>query len=108
MVYSGIPTKYPEGGGFSKTRFDAGHPVWNPHSFEGWADGDFVPKLVATAQRERSFRHVEHVSTRQGIETAQRLAREEGIFCGISGKDSVAYACNSQCFHGLGAMHILI
>lgn len=92
MVESKIPTKYPRSG-YPSTNFDAAHPAWNPHVFQGWAT-DFVPKLVSIARREGAFdeNQIELVSGRNGIAAARQLAREEGIFCGISGGGIVAAA----------------
>lgn len=60
---------------------------WGPHGIEGIGDG-FVPHNL----------HLEHlagvitVSTAEAVATAQRMAREEGVFCGISSGANVAAA----------------
>lgn len=61
--------------------------AWGPHGIEGIGDG-FVPENL----------HLEHlagvitVSTAEALAVARRLAREEGIFCGISSGANVAAA----------------
>jgi cysteine synthase A len=58
----------------------AGQPlVPSPHKIQGIGAG-FVPKNLDLSLVDR----VEQVSNEEAIETARRLAREEGILCGIS------------------------
>jgi cysteine synthase len=60
---------------------------WGPHGIEGIGDG-FVPRNL----------HLEYLdgiittTTGEAIAMAKRLAREEGIFCGISSGSNVAAA----------------
>lgn len=60
---------------------------WGPHRIEGIGDG-FLPEVL----------HLEYVdgvvtiTSDEAIEMARRLAREEGIFCGISSGCNVAAA----------------
>jgi cysteine synthase A len=60
---------------------------WGPHKIEGIGDG-FIPEVL----------HVEYLdgvvttTSDEAIEMARRLAREEGIFCGISSGCNVAAA----------------
>lgn len=60
---------------------------WGPHGIEGIGDG-FVPKNL----------HLEFLdgiittTTEEAIEMAKRLAKEEGIFCGMSSGSNVAAA----------------
>lgn len=83
MMYSGLRTKYPADG-VPSTSFDAAHPVWRPHLLQGWA-ADFVPKLVAQAEREKAFDRIVPVGGFDAIATAQEMAQKEGIFSGTSG-----------------------
>jgi len=76
MLYSDIPTEYPDNGPLAKEA----HPVWRPHLYQGWAT-DFIPKLVSQAQEEFDF-EVTPVGGFDGIRTSQELAAKEGIFCG--------------------------
>jgi hypothetical protein len=80
MLYSEIPTKYPDDGDPSSS-FDVAHPVWRPHLFQGWA-ADFIPKLVSEARTNKAYDKVLHPGGRDAIETCKELATKEGIFSG--------------------------
>ena len=56
-----------------------------PHKIQGIGAG-FVPEVLETDQID----HVITISNEEAVETALRLAREEGIFCGISSGAIVA------------------
>ncbi len=60
---------------------------WGPHGIEGIGDG-FVPKALDLSL----LSGIVTTTTDESIEMAQRLAREEGIFCGISSGCNVAAA----------------
>jgi cysteine synthase A len=60
---------------------------WGAHGIEGIGDG-FVPDVLDLEYVDG----VVTVSTEEAIEMARRLAREEGIFCGISSGCNVAAA----------------
>jgi cysteine synthase A len=60
---------------------------WGPHRIEGIGDG-FIPENLHLDVLDG----VVEVSSDEAIEMAQRLAREEGIFCGISSGCNVAAA----------------
>eukprot|EP00534_Pseudo-nitzschia_fraudulenta_P011236 CAMPEP_0201221350 /NCGR_PEP_ID=MMETSP0851-20130426/192059_1 /ASSEMBLY_ACC=CAM_ASM_000631 /TAXON_ID=183588 /ORGANISM="Pseudo-nitzschia fraudulenta, Strain WWA7" /LENGTH=519 /DNA_ID=CAMNT_0047511091 /DNA_START=204 /DNA_END=1763 /DNA_ORIENTATION=- len=83
MLYSGIPTTYPEDGSPSSS-FEVAHPVWRPHLFQGWA-ADFIPKLVDEATQAGVYDSVLHCSGIEAMETCKELARREGICSGTSG-----------------------
>lgn len=61
--------------------------AWGAHRIEGIGDG-FVPDVLDLAMLDG----VIQVGSEESIEMARRLAREEGIFCGISSGCNVA-AC---------------
>lgn len=60
---------------------------WGPHGIEGIGDG-FVPENLDVTL----LTGVITVSTEESLAMARRLAREEGIFCGISSGCNVAAA----------------
>ena len=60
---------------------------WSPHKIQGWTP-DFVPKVL---DRDAATR-VLSVSDDDALATARRLAREEGIFAGISAGATVSAA----------------
>jgi len=60
---------------------------WKPHKVQGWTP-DFVPKVL-----NRSVPHeIVPVTDEESIATARSLARNEGIFCGISSGGTFAAA----------------
>jgi len=61
--------------------------AWGPHLIEGIGDG-FIPKNLHLDVLDG----VIEVESREAIEMARRLAREEGIFCGISSGCNVVAA----------------
>lgn len=52
---------------------------WHPHKIQGWTP-DFLPGVLDTKVMDE----VVPVADDKAMETARRLATEEGIFCGIS------------------------
>lgn len=60
---------------------------WGPHKIEGIGDG-FIPDVLNLAYVDG----VVTITSDEAIEMARRLAREEGIFCGISSGCNVAAA----------------
>lgn len=64
----------------------AGKP-FAPHKVQGWTP-DFVPKVLNRAVADELL----SVTDAESIETARALARQEGIFCGISSGATVAAA----------------
>lgn len=76
-IYAGEPEEAPM---LSKRR-------WGSHRIEGIGDG-FVPRNLDLSELTGVFL----TSSDEAIEMAQRLASEEGIFCGISSGSNVAGA----------------
>lgn len=59
------------------------HPRFNPHPMQGWSP-DFIPKLAEDAEAAGCIHQFLRVPGQDGLEWSRRLAREEGIFVGIS------------------------
>lgn len=60
---------------------------WQPHKIQGWTP-DFVPDVLDRSVADT----IVTVTDDEAIATAKRLAREEGIFCGISAGGTMAAA----------------
>jgi cysteine synthase A len=60
---------------------------WHSHRIQGWTP-DFLPAVLSRTVADRIV-PVDDVVAR---DTARRLAREEGIFCGLSSGATVAAA----------------
>ena len=60
---------------------------WSPHKIQGWTP-DFIPRVL---KKEVADKFVP-VSDDESIEAAKKLAKEEGVFTGISGGATLA-AC---------------
>ena len=67
------------------------HPSFRPHLMQGWSP-DFVPKLVEDVVDAGLFDRIVRVAGTDALELAQALAREEGIFVGISAGATLAAA----------------
>lgn len=60
---------------------------WAPHKIQGWTP-DFIPGVLSTDVIDELIT----VTDEEAIDAAQRLAREEAIFCGISSGATMAGA----------------
>ncbi|WP_298917081.1 cysteine synthase A [uncultured Roseobacter sp.] len=69
----------------------ASHPGFHPHMMQGWTP-DFISKLANDALEAGDIDHIQPVEGNEAIAMAKALAREEGIFCGISGGATLAAA----------------
>jgi cysteine synthase A len=69
----------------------ASHPRFRPHPVQGWSP-DFIPKLAEDALAASLVDRVMPVSGAEALRLSQALAREEGIFTGISGGATLAGA----------------
>ena len=61
----------------------AGHPAWKPHPMQGWTP-DFIPKLTGDAVAAHNVDQVLSIPGPEAIRTSIALARQEGIFVGIT------------------------
>ena len=59
------------------------HPAWSPHMIQGWTP-DFIPLVAQEAVDKGYIDEIIPVSAELSFSTAQALAAQEGIFCGIS------------------------
>ncbi|MDB5495511.1 MAG: cysteine synthase, partial [Phenylobacterium sp.] len=69
----------------------AGHPAWKPHPMQGWTP-DFIPKLTGDAVEAHLFDQVLPIAGPDAIRLSQQLARQEGIFVGITAGATLAGA----------------
>jgi len=59
------------------------HPAWTPHPIQGWSP-DFIPKLTGDAVALGLVDRVVAVAPPDAMQASRDLARQEGIFVGIS------------------------
>jgi cysteine synthase A len=67
------------------------HPSFRPHPMQGWSP-DFVSSITESALGEGLVDRVVPVSGHEAMRLARELARQEGIFTGITGGATVAGA----------------
>jgi cysteine synthase A len=67
------------------------HPAWTPHPIQGWSP-DFIPKLTGDAIDAGHVHRTITVAPPEAMAWSRRLAREEGIFVGISAGGTFAAA----------------
>jgi cysteine synthase A len=85
LTEGGVQPRRPDGSASES------HRAWKPHPIQGWTP-DFIPLVAQEAiDRERIDRVVK-VSGADSIAWSRRLAREEGIFVGISAGGTFAAA----------------
>jgi len=61
----------------------ASHTSFRPHLMQGWSP-DFIPKLANDVLEGRLVDEIIGVNGAESLRLARELARQEGIFCGIS------------------------
>ena len=61
----------------------SGHPSWKPHPMQGWTP-DFIPKLTGDAADAHLFDEILTIAGPEAIAMSQQLAKQEGIFVGIT------------------------
>jgi cysteine synthase A len=67
------------------------HPSFRPHVMQGWSP-DFLPRLTQSALERHYADEILAVGGQESFDCARRLAREEGIFTGITGGATFAGA----------------
>jgi cysteine synthase A len=68
-----------------------GHPAWKPHPVQGWTP-DFIPKITGEAVEAHLFDQILPIAGPDAIRCSQALAKQEGIFVGISAGATLAGA----------------
>lgn len=86
LVGSGEAQERTAAGGPAK-----GHSAWAPHPVQGWTP-DFIPLVLQEALDNDGYDELLPVAGPDGIEWSKKLARQEGIFTGISGGATFAAA----------------
>ncbi len=61
----------------------ASHPAFNPHPMQGWTP-DFISKLTCDALDDKRVDQLLNIKGEDAIHYSQALAKQEGIFVGIS------------------------
>ncbi len=61
----------------------AGHPAWKPHPMQGWTP-DFIGKLTGDAAHDHLIDQLFAIPGPEAMRLSQELAKQEGIFCGIT------------------------
>mmetsp|Transcript_22788 Transcript_22788/g.72157 ORF Transcript_22788/g.72157 Transcript_22788/m.72157 type:complete len:367 (-) Transcript_22788:126-1226(-) len=83
LVQSGVKTdRKPDGSAKDS------HPAFNAHPIQGWTP-DFIPKILEEGLGKSPHDEYIAIPGPAAIETAQKLAKTQGIFTGISGGGSV-------------------
>jgi cysteine synthase len=67
------------------------HPNFRPHLMQGWSP-DFIPKLTEDAVTLKLIDRIVPVNGARALELSRALARQEGIFVGISAGATLAGA----------------
>jgi cysteine synthase A len=67
------------------------HPMFRPHLMQGWSP-DFIPKLAEDVVAAKLIDEIVPVAGNDALNLSKRLAREEGIFVGVSGGATLAGA----------------
>lgn len=67
------------------------HPAFEPHPIQGWTP-DFIPLVLQEAIDDHLYDELMPVDGADGIAWSKKLARQEGIFTGISGGSTFSIA----------------
>lgn len=86
ILASGIPQERDDDGSPS-----ASHPMFRPHLMQGWSP-DFIPKLAEDAVKDNLIDDIVAIAGDDALDLARALARDEGIFVGISAGATLAGA----------------
>jgi cysteine synthase A len=78
LVASGQPQAYNPDGTPA-----AGHPAWKPHPMQGWTP-DFIAKLTGDAVDQKLIDQLVQIPGPEALRQSQALAKQEGVFVGIT------------------------
>ena len=78
------------------------HPLFRPHLMQGWSP-DFIPKLTEDVVTDEMIDRIIPINGDDAMRTTKALAREEGIFVGISAGATLAGALQVAREAGEGA-----
>jgi cysteine synthase len=78
MLTSGIPQERKSDGSPA-----ASNPAWKPHLLQGWGP-DFIPKLTGDVVEMGMIDRILTISSADAMHWSKHLARNEGIFVGIT------------------------
>jgi cysteine synthase A len=86
ILGSGIPQKREANGSITES-----HPMFRPHLMQGWSP-DFIPKLTEDVVNAELIDDIIPIAGDDALRLSKALAREEGIFVGISAGATLAGA----------------
>ena len=78
ILGSGIPQQREDDGTITES-----HPLFRPHLMQGWSP-DFIPQLTEDAVDSKMIDAIIPIHGNDALELSKSLARDEGIFVGIS------------------------
>ena len=84
ILGSGIPQERAQDGSPA-----ASHPLFRPHLMQGWTP-DFIPKLTEDAVEAKLIDEIMPIHGDDALRLTRSLARDEGIFVGISAGATLA------------------
>jgi len=86
LLAGGLPQKRNADGSPAES-----HPSFSPHPMQGWTP-DFIPKLAGDSIDAKNADQILTVTNPRAMECSRNLARQEGIFVGISAGGTLAAA----------------
>ena len=86
LLAGGLPQKRNADGSAAES-----HPSFSPHPMQGWTP-DFIPKLAGDSIDAKYADQILTVANPRAMECSRNLARQEGIFVGISAGGTLAAA----------------
>ncbi|MDH3337555.1 MAG: cysteine synthase A [Gammaproteobacteria bacterium] len=84
LLGSGIPQAREDDGSITES-----HPMFRPHVMQGWSP-DFIPKLTEDVIDAKLIDEIIPINGDDALRLSKSLARDEGIFVGISGGATLA------------------